>query len=567
MQRQNVCGMLETEYDRNGLLVKWWMVTNDITEVLGMGSYLNPGCKGFEESLNSAIYVDKTGLIEKVNAVVNTRQKYICVSRPRRFGKSMATDMLAAYYDQSVDTARLFDTLQIAKTETYQKYRNQYDVLKVNMQEFLSTTHSMDEMLEKFSKFIRFDLLDAYTQIRFREEDSLVQVMKDVYAHTKRPFIILIDEWDCLFREYKQDKEAQKKYLDFLRVWLKDQEYVALAYMTGILPIKKYGSHSALNMFTEYSMTNPREMAEFFGFTEEEVRALCATYKRNFEEAQAWYDGYELVAMDGENPKIYSMYSPKSVVDAMLSGLYDNYWNQTETYEALKIYIQMNFDGLKDAIVRMLAGDRVEINTGTFSNDMTTFQNRDDVLTLLVHLGYLSYHWMDKTVSIPNKEVSQEYVNAISTMDWHEVIDSVEASKNLLEALWMQDEEAVAAGIDKAHREISILQYNNENSLACTINLAFYFAREYYTIIREFPTGKGFADLCFIPRKMHADKPAVVIELKWEKSAQGAIAQIKDRHYTDALKEYRGNLLLAGINYNREKKTHTCVIEQLTKED
>lgn len=559
--------MLETEYDRNGLLVKWWMVTNDITEVLGMGSYLNPGCKGFEESLNSAIYVDKTGLIEKVNAVVNTRQKYICVSRPRRFGKSMATDMLAAYYDQSVDTARLFDTLQIAKTETYQKYRNQYDVLKVNMQEFLSTTHSMDEMLEKFSKFIRFDLLDAYTQIRFREEDSLVQVMKDVYAHTKRPFIILIDEWDCLFREYKQDKEAQKKYLDFLRVWLKDQEYVALAYMTGILPIKKYGSHSALNMFTEYSMTNPREMAEFFGFTEEEVRALCATYKRNFEEAQAWYDGYELVAMDGETPKIYSMYSPKSVVDAMLSGLYDNYWNQTETYEALKIYIQMNFDGLKDAIVRMLAGDRVEINTGTFSNDMTTFQNRDDVLTLLVHLGYLSYHWMDKTVSIPNKEVSQEYVNAISTMDWHEVIDSVEASKNLLEALWMQDEEAVAAGIDKAHREISILQYNNENSLACTINLAFYFAREYYTIIREFPTGKGFADLCFIPRKMHADKPAVVIELKWEKSAQGAIAQIKDRHYTDALKEYRGNLLLAGINYNREKKTHTCVIEQLTKED
>lgn len=532
-----------------------------------MGSYLNPGCKGFEESLNSAIYVDKTGLIEKVNAVVNTRQKYICVSRPRRFGKSMATDMLAAYYDQSVDTARLFDTLQIAKTETYQKYRNQYDVLKVNMQEFLSTTHSMDEMLEKFSKFIRFDLLDAYTQIRFREEDSLVQVMKDVYAHTKCPFIILIDEWDCLFREYKQDKEAQKKYLDFLRVWLKDQEYVALAYMTGILPIKKYGSHSALNMFTEYSMTNPREMAEFFGFTEEEVRALCATYKRNFEEAQAWYDGYELVAMDGENPKIYFMYSPKSVVDAMLSGLYDNYWNQTETYEALKIYIQMNFDGLKDAIVRMLAGDRVEINTGTFSNDMTTFQNRDDVLTLLVHLGYLSYHWMDKTVSIPNKEVSQEYVNAISTMDWHEVIDSVEASKKLLEALWMQDEETVAAGIDKAHREISILQYNNENSLACTVNLAFYFAREYYTIIREFPTGKGFADLCFIPRKMHADKPAVVIELKWEKSAQGAIAQIKDRHYTDALKEYRGNLLLAGINYNRETKTHMCVIEQLTKED
>lgn len=202
-----------------------------------MGSYLNPGCKGFEESLNSAIYVDKTGLIEKVNAVVDTRQKYICVSRPRRFGKSMATDMLAAYYDQSVDTARLFDTLQIAKAETYQKYRNQYDVLKVNMQEFLSMTHSMDEMLAVFQKRMIADLKRGYPDYVMDGEDSLVFAMKDVYAHTKCPFIILIDEWDCLFREYKQDKEAQK-YLDFLRVWMKDQEYVALAYMTGILPIK-----------------------------------------------------------------------------------------------------------------------------------------------------------------------------------------------------------------------------------------------------------------------------------------------------------------------------------------
>lgn len=527
-----------------------------------MGSYLNPGCKGFEESLNSEIYIDKTGLIDKTNTLVNTRQKYICISRPRRFGKSMAADMLTAYYDRSVDTASLFDALNIGQTENYKKHLNQYDVLKINMQGFLSSTHSMDEMLEKFSKFLRYDLLDEYTQVRFRDEDDLVQVMKDVYASTGRPFIILVDEWDCLFREYKQDKEAQKKYLDFLRAWLKDQEYVALAYMTGILPIKKYGSHSALNMFSEYSMVNPREMAEFFGFTEDEVKMLCAKYKRNFEEAQAWYDGYELMTMEGENLKVYAMYSPKSVVDAMLSGLFDNYWNQTETYEALKVYIQMNFDGLKDAIVRMLAGDRVQINTGTFSNDMTTFQNRDDVLTLLVHLGYLSYRWQDKTVSIPNKEVSQEYVNAISTMDWREVISSVQESRKLLESLWAQDGDMVAAGIDKAHNEISSLQYNDENSLACTINLAFYFAREYYTIIREFPSGKGFADLCFIPRKMHADKPAAVIELKWDKSAEGAIAQIKERQYVTDLKEYHGDLLLAGINYDKKEKKHTCLIEK-----
>ena len=390
--------------------------------------------------------------------------------------------------------------------------------------------------------------------------------MKDVFSHTRCPFVILIDEWDCLFREYKQNKEAQKKYLDFLRAWLKDKDYVALAYMTGILPIKKYGSHSALNMFTEYSMTNPREMAEYFGFTEVEVKKLCERFHRNFEETRAWYDGYELVTVDGEEKICYSMYSPKSVVDVMLSGVFDNYWNQTETYEALKSYIKLNFDGLKDAIIRMLAGERVQVNIGTFSNDMTSFQGKDDVLTLLIHLGYLNYHWPDKTVTIPNKEVSQEYINAISTMDWAEVTRSVEDSKMLLEALWNMDEKAVAAGIDKAHREISILQYNNENALSCTINLAFYFAREYYTIIRELPIGKGFADVCFIPRKIHLDKPAVIIELKWDKTAQGAIRQIKEKQYVHALNEYRGELLLVGINYDKGTKMHTCVIEQMCKE-
>jgi len=348
-------------------------------------------------------------------------------------------------------------------------------------------------------------------------------------------------------------------------VWLKDKEYVALAYMTGILPIKKYGSHSALNMFYEYSMTNPREMAEFFGFTEEEVQELRKEYGRSFEETQAWYDGYELTTMSGNELKTYAMYSPKSVVDAMLSGIFDNYWNQTETYEALKIYIQMDMDGLKDSVVRMLAGESVPINIGTFSNDMTTFATKDDVLTLLVHLGYLTYDSVDGTVSIPNKEVSREYVNAISTMNWHGVAESVESSRKLLEALWDMDADAVATGIEKAHEEISILQYNDENSLSCTIQLAFYFAREYYTMIREMPAGKGFADICMIPRKKHSDKPAVVIELKWDKSAGGAIEQIKEKKYGNALKEYQGNLLLVGINYNKMTKKHECVIETMQK--
>ena len=528
-----------------------------------MGIYLNPRSERFQTSLRSEIYVDKSMLIAQMNRRVRTEQKFICVSRPRRFGKSMAAEMLAAYYRSGEDTAPLFDGLKIAGEASYREHLNRYDVVKINMQEFLSSTHDMDEMLKKLRKYVLFDLLEQYEHLRFRDESDLIQVMKDIFSKTNRPFVILIDEWDCLFREYAHNTEAQKKYLDFLRAWLKDQSYVALAYMTGILPIKKYGSHSALNMFSEYSMTNPRELAEYFGFTETEVRELCTAYNMSFEEARAWYDGYELVTQHADGQTMYSMYSPKSVVDAMLSHTYDTYWNQTETYEALKVYIQMNMDGLKDAVVKMLAGERVEINTGTFSNDMTTFAGRDDVLTLLVHLGYLSYRRSDKTVCIPNKEVSQEYVNAISTMDWNEVMRAIQASKKLLEALWAMDGEAVAKGIDKAHEEISILQYNDENSLSCTINLAFYYAREYYTINRELPTGKGFADICLIPRKLHADKPAAIIELKKDKDAQGAIDQIRQKRYVSALEDYKGNLLLVGINYDKDKN-HSCVIEKMT---
>ena len=530
-----------------------------------MGSYLNPGNFSFRGSLRSKIYVDKSKLIARTNEAICTEQKYICVSRPRRFGKSMAANMLAAYYDRSENTEDLFQNLAIGKDESYKEHLNQYDVIKINMQEFLSMSGTMEEMLEMLKKYLVSDFEETYPEVRFRDEKNLIQIMKDVFSYTKCPFVILIDEWDCLFREYKQDKEAQRKYLDFLRAWLKDKDYVAMAYMTGILPIKKYGSHSALNMFTEYSMTDPGSLAEYFGFTEQEVFEICEKYGMSFEKAKIWYDGYRLIVHQKEKDECYSMYSPKSVVEAMLRHRFGTYWNQTETYEALKIYIQMNMDGLKDSVVRMLTGESVPINIGTFSNDMTTFATKDDILTLLVHLGYLTYNSIDGSVSIPNKEVSQEYVNAISTMNWYGVADSLDASRKLLEALWAMDADVVAAGVEKAHEEISILQYNDENSLSCTIQLAFYYAREYYTIVRELPTGKGFADVCMIPRKWHLDKPAIVIELKWDKSAVGALEQIKEKHYGNILEDYQGNLLLVGINYNKTTKKHECVIENIKK--
>ena len=527
-----------------------------------MGNYLNPGNKAYWESQRSEIYVDKTGLIEYVNEKINTSQKYMCISRPRRFGKTMAMNMLAAYYSRGCDSAELFAKRKIAQMASYSEHLNKYNVIRINMQYFLGLKHNVDGLLETMRQYISREIFREYPDIDYFDKENFFQVLMDVYNHTQNLFVILIDEWDCLFREYQQDKEAQNKYLDFLRNWLKDQEYIGLVYMTGILPIKKYGTHSALNMFTEYSMTNPGESAPFFGFTDDEVRELCAEYDGDYDELRAWYDGYELSYVKNKKRQRYAIYNPKSLSEALLTEECKTYWNSTETYEALKKYIQMNMDGLREAIVTMMVGGSVEINPDTFVNDMTTFSTRDDVMTLLVHLGYLSYNATEHTVSIPNREVAKEYYNAVSTMDWTNVMAAIIASKKLLQAVLDGQPDVVAAGIDKAHEEISILQYNDENSLSCVIGLAFYSAREYFQTIREMPAGKGFADIVLLPLPNHADKPAILIELKWDQDADTALKQIHEKRYAGALKGYEGNTILVGINYDKATKKHSCIIEK-----
>ncbi|MFP3154571.1 ATP-binding protein [Lachnospiraceae bacterium ZAX-1] len=520
-----------------------------------MGAYLNPTNKGFRDTLNSDIYVDKTGMIAYTNKKVDTEQKYICVSRPRRFGKSIAAKMLAAYYSRDCDSNELFEHLQISKDATYEKYLNNYDVLFLNMQEFLSDTGNVADMLVLLKKLLLWDLLNAYPDYNYFDKNDLIRTLQNIFQETNKPFIIIIDEWDCIFREYRDNKEAQEKYLDFLRAFLKDKSFLALAYMTGILPIKKYGTHSALNMFDEFSMTDPRQLAEYVGFTETEVAALCEKYQMDFDETKRWYDGYQFL----DAP---SVYSPRSVVTAMLSKHFNGYWNQTESFEALKIYIEMNFDGLKDTIIELLASGRKKINIGKFTNDMTTFIDYNDILTLLIHLGYLGYDFKRGEVFIPNKEITDEYVNAIEGAGWTKVIDSIAASDKLLKATLNQEEDVVAAGIAMVHQNTSHLTYSDENALSYTVSLAYYSARQYYTIIRELPSGKGFADLVFLPRKAHIDKPAMIVELKWDHSAQGAIAQIKQKQYVEALTDYKGNLLLVGINYRKKTKKHECLIEK-----
>ena len=531
-----------------------------------MGIYLNPGNEGFKSALRSKIYIDKTGLLEYTNSVLDTEQRYICVSRPRRFGKSMAAEMLVAYYDKSCDSKGLFQGRKIAKSEDFNEHLNQYDVIHVDMN---SLCHKRDrktkqeisatEAVNLFHLVIIGELRKVFPESVEEDDVDLPGVLAQINEDTGTKFVIIIDEWDAIFREDKEDEIAQKEYITLLRGLFKDapsKKFLKLGYLTGILPIKKYGTESALNNFDEFTMLEPDMLAEYVGFTEEEAIGLYEEHGMDFEEAKRWYDGYHLT----ENLHIYN---PKSVVDSVRRRKIGNYWTSTETYESLKYYISMNFDGLKDAIIQMVAGERCKIDTTTFENDMISFRNRDDVLTVLVHLGYLSYHARTKEVTIPNEEVRAAFIRAIKKSNWNYVIEAIADSDELLKATWQKDSDAVAAAIDRVHSEnTSILNYNDENALSCVITLAYYNAVNEYTLIRELPTGYGFADMVFLPRK-NSDKPAMVVELKWNQSAPGAITQIKEKKYVQALREYQGDLLLVGINYDKESKKHACVIEQL----
>ena len=523
-----------------------------------MGNYLNPGNEGFRKMVNSEIYIDKTGLLNYTNRVMNTMQGYLCVSRPRRFGKSMAAAMLAAYYGCECDSRELFSSFEIAKSDDHEKFLNQYDTVFLNMQEFLSQGEDMDGMLRLIRKSVLWDLLNKYPDLRYFDNTNLTRTMQDVYAGSGRPFVIIIDEWDCVFREYKTDREAQEKYLDFLRDLMKDKGYIHLAYMTGILPVKKYGTHSALNMFDEFTMIDPGPLASYVGFTESEVKKLCTEYGMDLDEVKSWYDGYSFET----EPFVYS---PRSVVSCMRFGRIGNYWNQTETFEALRVYIDMNFDGLRDGVLSMMAGEKVSVNTGNFSNDMTTFYSRDDVFTLLIHLGYLGYDSAHKCVFIPNGEVRSEYVNAVSVSDWGEMSKALKKSADTLNAIWQGRSGQVAESMREAHFETSHIQYNDENALSYTISLALYAAGNFYTVHRELAGGKGFADLVFLPRRRFPEKPALVVELKWDQSAEGAVEQIKRKEYCRSLEGYCGKILLVGVNYSKKTKEHQCVIEEYTK--
>ena len=526
-----------------------------------MGIYVNPGNISFQEAINSKIYVDKSGLIPYTNSVIRTRQKNLCVSRPRRFGKSMAADMLVAYYSRGCDSGRLFSGLKAEEDASFMGHLNRHNVIRWDVQRFVESKSGYDRFIDDIEDRVIRDLKREFPECGdFPEGSRLKTVLDEIYGQTGQGFVFIIDEWDCVFRLAKERKEVQREYMDFLRGLFKGAEYVDLAYMTGILPIKKYGEHSALNIFDEYSMTEPKGLGDYFGFTGEEVRGQCGRHGVDYGEMERWYDGYLI----GRS----HIYNPKSVADALLWKEFWSYWTGTETYEALKVYIERDFDGLKEAVVGMLGGRPCRIRPERFQNDMTTFGAKDDVLTLLVHLGYLSYDRETGEASIPNLEITQEFLNVVDSPQWGGLTEALNRSEELLRSTWAMDGEAVAAGMSAIHSETaSLLKYNNENSLTCTVLMAYYSAKAYYlNPIMELPSGKGFADVVYLPKR-DTGRPALVVELKWNKSARGAIAQIRDRQYASWIQGYTGDILLVGISYDKKSKEHTCTIEAWRKEE
>ena len=526
-----------------------------------MALYLNVGNESFQESLNSIIYVDKSPLIEILNRSIKTKNKYFCLSRPRRFGKSVTAQMICSYYAKGQDCSPLFDDLEIASFDDYKKHLNQYDVISINISdEFSRASHNVKSMTDILTKSIVRELKEEYPNCAISSPEFLDLTLQEVYNYSKVPFVFVIDEWDCIMREKKEDPDSLKQYLEWLKAIFKDKPYVGLAYMTGILPVKKYGSHSALNMFTEYSMTEPLNLGQYIGFTENEVKDICKQHDVAFNQMQQWYDGYSF-------KDVPHIYNPNSVVNAATYKKYISYWTKTETFESLQEYIDMNMEGLRDDIVKLIAGEDVIVDVSTFSNDMVTFHSKDDVLTLLIHLGYLAIKGstnLGVIVHIPNEEIKLEFKTCVKNNNRYAgVYDLIKNTDALLNDIWSLNSEAVAKIFDEAHQDhTSILTYNNENSLANVIAISLFLSTtNTYNVVRELPTGKGYADLVYLP-KSGVNKPALLIELKFDKSAQTAITQIKEKNYLQFFKDYKGEVLLVGINYSKDTKTHQCIIEK-----
>ena len=520
-----------------------------------MGIYFNPGNGSFAKDTRSEIYVDKTGLLEILNVRVGTSDNCVALSHARRFGKSQAAGMIDAYYSKGCCSKELFSKFEISTKPDFEEHLNKYNVIHLDISSFADSF--VDNIVEKIVEFLYEEFRKKYKSIDYSK--PINTVLLQLSQKSKSLFVIVIDEWDCLIRNHCDKPKLIHEYLQFLHMLFKSEEskrFLGLGYITGILPIKKINDESALNNFQEYTMLDSKQFTRYFGFTEEEVKILCKDYGMNFESVREWYDGYFI---SGQH-----MYNPNSVSRAVKEHSFDSFWKNTSHFGTINNYISLNFEGLKDDVLRILNGEEVPVDVSLFKNDLSEINSKDDALTALIHLGYLAYNYTRQTVYMPNYEVSTAFKAALSTGNWAEISKTISRCDELLWATIDGNSAKVAEMVELSHDAYtSMLKYNDENSLSCALTMAYFTAPAYYNVIREFPGGKGFADIVLLPRADSVGKPAMIIELKWNKSADTAINQIKEKRYAGALAGYGKEILLVGITYNKDSsdKKHECVIE------
>ena len=531
-----------------------------------MGFYVNPSEELLKRAVNSRIYVDKSMILHELNQLLNTEDCFVCVARPRRFGKSMAGNMVAAYYGKTANSRPLLEKLKIAQCPDFETYLNAFNVIKFDVNGFYSKSNHNEDIVPLFTAEVRNELMEEFPDCGINQADQLVDCIAKVYKKTKVKFVVIIDEYDVLVREQVK-ASIFDPYLAFLNSMFKNSDIapaIALAYLTGILPIVRDKIQSKLNLFREYTMTESKQLTEYVGFTQEETYALCEKYHLDFDECRRWYDGYTM--NDGYHKKTFHLYSPNSVVEAIACGKFGSYWTKTGSYDSIRTYISMNFEGIRDDVKTMIAGGWIDVEVDDYLNTMTDFNSKDAIFAYLIHLGYLAYDGDTKQCYIPNNEIRSEWIKAIKNdPDYAKAIEIVNNSKILLDKTIEGDNQAVADALSAAHQQLlSKQRYNHEACLQSTIRFAYFYANTRYTIISELPAGKGYADVVFVPYIPNV--PAMIVELKRNHSTGAALKQIENKQYFNVMDKYQGDLLLVAVNYDEKTNEHTCEIKKYVKD-
>ena len=537
-----------------------------------MGMFLNSivPFESYKDIARTRFFVDKTPMIDEIlSSVILDGQKYLCFTRPRRFGKSVMANMIGAFFERSVEGKDVFGSLKIADSDNYQNHLNRHDIIYIDFSRMPRNCNSYEYYISRIQDGINKDLQEAFPELSLSDEWAVWDNLQFIFEKLKARFIFVIDEWDAIFHKDFITEAHRKKYTEFLRNLLKEQGYVEFVYMTGVLPIAKYSDGSELNMFQEYSIATRVKFCEYFGFLDSEVDDLYGRYLKTVRNPQisrddlrSWYDGY--YTKGGER-----VYNPRSVICALTDNELANYWTSSGTYDSVFSYIKDNISKVQDDITVLYAGGRVPSDIQEYAASSMRLETKDEIYSSMVVYGLLTYK--DGAVSIPNREL----MDSFSVMMKRErslgyIYNLANASRKMLSATLSGDTETMADILKLAHdTEAPVLSYNSEIELAAVVNLVYLAARDRYRVEREDKAGEGYVDFIFYPERRSED--GIILELKVDDTAEHAIRQIKERNYalrfTGKLGEkpkYTGRILAVGLSYSRKTKEHFCKVEVLS---